>query len=98
MSFLNAQITDALRRTPVRSWHHYAVLHQGDDASARLMSRGELASWLWGNSLPTLAREASKRRVPPGTLLALFVLDSGPAFRVLGKVAPAAPSVTRDPA
>ena len=40
-----------------------------------------------GNALPTLAREATRRTVPPGSLLALSVLDSGPSFRVLGKAA-----------
>ena len=42
--FLNAKVNAALMRMPLRSWHHYAVLHQGDDEKARLMPRGELAS------------------------------------------------------
>lgn len=83
--FLNPTIHDRLTRMPPRLFHHHAVLHQGDDASAVLMSRGELSSWLAGNCLPTLAREAMRRTVPPASILGLFVLDSGPVFRVLGK-------------
>lgn len=83
MSLLPAEIAATLKRMPASRWHMMALLLNGEDGSARLMSRGELTSWLRANDLGTLAHEAGARRVAPGAILALILRDAGPKFVVL---------------
>lgn len=80
--YFTEAVTRQLGRTPIRMWHLFAVLvEEGGDA--RFMDRAGLAAWCNANDLPTLAREATSRTVPLGSLLVLAIRDTGPKFHVL---------------
>lgn len=60
------------------------MLVDEEACDAKILTRGELVSFLRSADLPDLADEATARRVPPAGLLALFLGSKGPRFRVVG--------------
>lgn len=78
------KIRAQLLRMPLRVWNSYAIVFDHHEEQTHLMPRGALASWCRAHDLPTLAKEATARRVPKGAILALFLADDGLEFRVLG--------------
>ena len=82
---LGGTITRVLSKTPPHLWGAYALLVDGEEGGATLLSRGSLAPWLRSHDLGDLADEAAARAARPATGLLLLILGGdGPRFKVFG--------------
>lgn len=82
--YFNAATARVLQRTPVAQWSNYAIVFDATEGTAKLQTRGDVINWLRANDLPSLAHEATTRRVEPGAILVLVLREpEPPRFRVL---------------
>lgn len=79
---LSPAVARVLAKVHPDRWPLFALRLDSETGEIALQLRSELAAWLRANDLGELAEQATRRKVPRGSLLALILRDDGPHWHV----------------